>query len=239
MVIDRDLLKRNDKKIQSLLVDKKDKIETKETLYLLYPKRYEVKRVAKIGITVEIVGAVLLMNKQHEYTVITLPNLIEFEPVSIESVKLNGAEYVVCEFIPPVFINNVDVIDDADVPFTLLDEFLLSGRIPFYLEISDILKIFSKGAKTTGAKFTKTIILVELLLAMIARDKSGKLNARSVYNKKELTSSNIRWVGLKEVDLFFRNTPSRILGNYFNKALTIAVTDDNPDESDLDTVLKL
>lgn len=235
MRINKELLIRDDKLIKSLLVYTKDGINIKEKLYMVYPDRYNNIGLTRIGVNIEVTGVAMLMTESKKYSVITIPNMIEVLPASIDNTTVDDEDYVVMTFLPNKFVSSITTTDDADIPVTLFEEFVQLGKIPFFMDTGDLLKTFNKTNITTSSSVFGSSIIVELLLALISRTKDGKL-ARQKLNKEEMTSDNIKYIGISKVEGYLNNT-SRIIGSYFGNGLTAALNDDDPVDTDMDDIL--
>jgi len=228
-----ELLKRNDEKIKKLLNSKKDGIECLDTLYVLFPKRFEDKGLATIDDVVEVLGVCLVMDKDYNYTVFKLPNLLRFSPIAIESFDVNGKEYIKMEFMPPNFIIAKTVIDSADPVFIMLEDWPVRANFPFYVTKDEVLQIITKSVETTSTKLGKFPNRFSSLLAVSSRDKSGKMESRHIPNIKET-----KWVGLIDASAIYNNNLSRLIGGYLNKGMTVGILEDKTEKTELEKVLR-
>jgi len=234
----KELLVRKDTKIQNLLTTTSKGIDISTTLYALFPARFLKKSMAVIGAKIEVAGAILIMNDKHEYTVISLPNLISFAPSTLESIIVDEKDYMIMEFAVPNFIDSVNVIDSADILVDMIDDFLMKSQAPFYLNTSDVFKLLSKGSKTTSSKITKNIIVSELLTSLVMKSTTGA--ARSTLSRADQDdSTKVSVVGLSSVSGLGNNV-SKLVGSYLSEGLDSILADDTPqEETELEKILKL
>lgn len=234
----KEMLKRDDNKIQKLLTTTSKGIDTASTLYAIFPNRFIEKGMAIVGSKIEVAGSVLVMNDKHEYTVITMPNLISFAPSTMETITINEKDHMIMEFSAPNFIDSLDVINSADILVDMIDDFLMKTQAPFYLNTSDVLKLLTKGAKTTSSKVTKNIIVSELLTALVMKSDNGA--ARSTLSRVDQDDINkVSIVGLSNVSGLGNNI-SKIMGSYFSEGLDSVLANEDPgEETELEKVLKL
>jgi len=234
----KELLVRKDTKIQNLLTTTSKGIDTSATLYALFPARFLEKSMAIIAAKIEIAGAILLMNDKHEYTVMSLPNLISFVPSTLESIIINEKDYMFMEFTVPNFIDSINVIDSADILVDMIDDFLMKSQAPFYLNTSDVFKLLSKGSKTTSSKMTKNIIVSELLTSLVMKSSTGA--ARSTLSREDQDDINkVRVIGLSSISGLGNNV-SKLVGSYLSEGLDSILADDtSQEETELEKILKL
>lgn len=232
-MFNKELLKRNDKKIKSMLKKKGETIECSDTLYVIFPKRFEDKDLATIDDVVEVLGVCLVMDDSYNYTVFKLPNLIRFSPISIENIDVDGKPYIKMEFMAPNFIMSTSVIDSADPVFTMLEDWPVRANFPFYVNKDEALQIITKSLETTGTKLGMFPNRYSSLLAVCSRDESGKIESRHVENIKVT-----KWVGLIDASSIYNNNLSRIMGGYFNQGLAVGILEEHPEKTELEKVLR-
>jgi hypothetical protein len=89
-------------------------------------------------------------------------------------------------------------------------------------------------------KATENILLLEVLTAVITRLKENPLvEIRNVIKKKEdLKKLEYIYVGLSDVYYSYRSTTSKLLGNYFKKAINSSILYPEKEISDLEKVLR-
>jgi len=234
----KELLVRKDSVIQNLLSDTTNGIDTSATLHMLFPSRFLTKGMAIMGSKMEVAGATLIMNDKHEFTVITLPNLISFNPSTVESITIDNKDYTMMEFTAPNFIDSIDVIDSADILVDMIDDFLMKSQAPFYMNTSDIFKLLSKGAKTTSTKITKNIIVPELLTSLVMKSDNGA--ARSTLSRADQDNTNkVSVVGLSTISGLENNT-AKLVGSYLSEGIDSILADSTTqEETELEKILKL
>jgi len=232
-MFNKQLLKRNDKKIKSMLTKRNGMIECSNTLFVLFPKRYETKGLANIDDTVEVFGVCLVVDKDYNYTVFKLPNLIRFSPIAIDMEEIDGKEYFKMEFKPPMFIESTQVIDNADPVFVMLEDWAAWANVPFFLTKDEVLQTITKSIDTTSTKFGTVLNRFSSLLAVIDRDETGSIETRHMKDIKVR-----KWVGLVDASSIYNNNFARIVGGYFNKGLAVGILKDKTEVTELEKVFR-
>ena len=239
MKIVKELFTRNDKKIQKMLVEKDDTMEITEPLFILFPERFIAKEMAKIANKIEVIGAFMIMNNDHEYTVMSLPNLIQLSPTTIETIQLNDIPYVLMGF-KDIMISSMGILFEANTIVTVINEFIVKSNVPFYFNTTDLFKLLNKSAITTPTNITKNTIVSELLTSLVVKGVDISSTARSQLSREDMDDiEKIRILGLENISGLGNNI-SKIMGNYFNLGLTSALVDDGAnEETELEKILKL
>jgi len=226
--------KKNDKLIKSKLKDSKESISVTERMYVFYPKRFEDIEFAVIANTVKLLGIFILTNERNEYAYINIPLMLELEPSSIEDVTIDEIPYTKLTLEKDdLLICNKKVIKDGGFIFTLLDEFCLKGKVPFYVEYEKLVDLFLSSGKFNGSKIGNNPASIEAIVSIIGREK-GSLDTFIRSGKKDLnklTSNDIEFVGLSDVNHGIPTNIAKLTGPYLNDGLTsVLVNNDKVQE---------
>ncbi len=233
-------LKRDPNYIKSNLIMKDEFTLTKKDTYIVFPEKYEKKDLAELG-NVCLVTGVFAIVMGDRYGVMTIPNHIEITPVEIEQVDINGDVYyrLFIEANTDIFSNN-NIVKKSDRVYNLLDLFLMQGKVPWYIEYEDLVKVFTNVGKYTGLTATDKLLPVETIISIISKYKKDLTkDYRLVINKpQDLKTKPVEYVGLMDVYYTYKSTVSKLLGNFFKKAIDSTILYPEKEVTDIENVLR-
>jgi len=238
--LDISKLKRDDKKIKSLLKQSDTFITINSDCYVLFPERYEKKDLAVLSNTSQVLGifAIVVGNT---YGLTKIPNLVELVPDEIDQVEINNEIYYRLTFNKgDVLINNINIVKKSDKAYDFFETYILQGKIPWYIEYEDIITVFANLEKYTGLKAIKNTLVIETLASVITKVKNNPEIDYRLAIKKESDIVKIKpeYVGLMDVYYSFKSTTNKLLGNFFSKAINSSILYPEKDMSDLETALR-
>ena len=233
-------LKRNDKKIKSLLKLTDTFVTINSDAYVLFPERYEKKDLAILGNTCQVLGifAIVVGN---EYGLTKMPNMLELVPDEIEQVEINDEVFYKFTFNKgDVLINNTNIVKKSDKAYDFFELFMMQGKIPWYVDYTDIVTIFSNLEKYTGLKAVKNSLVIETLSGVITKvEDNPEIDYRLAIKKEsDLVKIKPEYVGLMDVYYSYKSTTNKLLGNFFSKAINSSILYPEKDMSDLEKTLR-
>ena len=238
--IDISKLKRDDNYVKSFLKKVDNFIIVNTDCYVLFPARYENKELALLANTSQVLGvfAIVIGNK---YGITKIPNLVEMVPDEIDQVEINNDIYYRFTFNKgDVLINNINIVKKSDNAYNFFELFILQGKIPWYVEYTDVVEIFKHLEKYTGLKAVKNTLVIETLMGIITKVKNNpEIDYRLAIKKEsDLDKISPEYVGLMNVYYSYKSTTNKLLGNYFNQAINSSILYPEKKISDLEQVLR-
>jgi len=226
--------KKNTNKLYKLLKDGSESITVDETLYVYYPKRFEEIGLSIITTTVKVLGVFILANEKNEYLYVNIPLILELEPSLIEDVMIEDVLYTRLTLSKGnKLIVSKKVIKDGGFIFTLIDEFCLKGKIPFYVEYDKLAELFLSSGKFNGSKIGNNPAGISTIVSIITRDKKDLKKFIRSTNKdlKKLSRDDIEFVGLSDVEYGIPTNIGKLTGPYLNDGITsVLVNNDEVQE---------
>ncbi len=234
--------KKNDKLLKSKLKDSKESILVNETLYVYYPKRFEDIHIATIATNVKMVSIFILADAKNNYAFINIPLIVDINPSSIEDVMVGDALYTKLTLNKnDALISNKKVIKDGSFIFTLYDEFIVKGKVPFYMEYESLVDLFLSSGKFNGAKIGDNPSGIEAMVSVIARDKKdlNKFIRTSSLDLNKLTNTDIAFIGLTDVNHGLSTNIAKLTGAYLNDGITSILVNDNLIETEIEKYYRM
>jgi hypothetical protein len=109
--------------------------------------------------------------------------------------------------------------------YDIYNEILSKSNIPWYLSYNDLGSIFDTAKSLAGANVGENPEVTELLISIIARDKTDKnIYFRSTLESlDDLKTKSPAYISLKDVTYAASNTTNKLAGSYFSKAVVSAL----------------
>lgn len=234
--------KRNPDKVKSVLVENKDKqISTKIGCKIQFPSRFAERGIASIGSTVFCMGCFVLVLDTGDYSVININSMIELTPQKVSLTTIDEIEYYELYFdANTVVIKTSDVIKNDALMFNLFDEFIFKGKIPWYMDYSDLGKLFDTAESHGGSNVNKNLEVIEFIASLVTRLKEDrtKFVRNSIKDYSETTKDNISFVPLSSVFYSVNNTLNKLAGSYFNDGITSAIVNPTDKVEKIESILR-
>ena len=205
----------------------------KETL-LLFPVRFVEIGLAKLKRTVEI-PRIYMVIVDNKYAVSTIPVSMEVSPNKIEIEDIDGVEYYVLTFLPnSIFTANRKSVKSSGLIYDLYNEFLVKGKIPFFIDYDSISSIFLNILKYGGSDIGKDHVIIDTLVSIVARDsKDLKAYYRTTSMKEPFTP-----IGLDNIISGYHNNTARLTGSYLQLGIGAAINDQVEEATPIEKVLR-
>jgi hypothetical protein len=226
-------MKRDPEYFKKIIVKDNNKIITKESLKIEFPKRYIDKGLAKIGSNIEIYGIFALV-KDDKYCVSNIPVMVYTSPIIINERTINKAEYVVFEYGPnsPI-INDITVLKNNILTEALFQEFIINGKMPWFIEYEDVIVMFKNMVKYAASAIGENHVSSELITSYIARSRKDiKLFHRNAPNDEYI------FAPLDDVFYSANSTFAKLAGNYFSDAIISAIKQPEKSPTKLEKLLR-
>jgi len=210
-------LKRDPKTLSKALVLESDTYVSKEAIRILIPKRYMKAGFLTIDTVVKTLGIFIFITEDYKYSVCSIPLTLELNPHTLETITIGNKEYFLLHFNKgDTVINTNKLIRSKDFVFGIIDEFLIKGNTPFFLEYEDIPNIFSVVRKYTGSDVADDISSITALTSLVARHPDN------TYFRTD-TKKPLKMIALNNPLFRYHDTFSKLTANYLKKGVISAL----------------
>jgi len=233
--------KRNPSVLTKHFKEKEKRIVTDKDMYILVHSKFVDKELTILDNVCKVMGILAVVDEDKNYTIMTIPGMYNVEPSGIENIEIDGELYYTLHIeAGDDLISDTTVVKDSNNAYKVFDLFILSGKIPFFLEYEDLLDVFANLPKFAGIKLGKDTLPFEVFVAMVARDKNDNTkDYRLIINdRKDLNSKKPEWVGLMNIYYSFGSTLSKVAGSYFKTGTLAAIVNKNEKPTKLEQLLK-
>jgi len=234
-------LKRNPSKIKNSLKTTGDMVIAKKNLSIIFPQKFVDKELTILDNICEILGIIIIMDEDLNYSVMTVPGKLSTEPNEIETVEIGDELFVklIIEEGNAIFTSN-KIVKNTDLIYQIFELLMLQGKVPFYLNYIDLYKVFSNIPKYTGSDVGIDTLGFEVLIAISARNPNNlDMQFRKyIKDNKDMVETTPAWVGLKNIYYSYNSTLSKIAGSYFKKGLIAAIVKPEDKSTTLENILR-
>ena len=220
--------KRDPVTIKKLYKHKGDGVVATDDFYIVFPERYLSKELAVMGQSVKLLSIYAIVDSNDNYAVVSAPIFMDVVPSLVTRTIIDGVVNVVLHIDKgSLFIPNRTALRNASFMYNLMEEFLMQGKVPWFMSYDDLSDIMLNSVKYAGNNVGNDIVAMEIMASIVARDSRDKhIPYRLVKNKHKVKPA---YIGLSNVYYAFDNTLSKLMGGYMKQGVTTAIV--NPEET--------
>ena len=118
--------------------------------------------------------------------------------------------------------------------------FIAKGKIPWYLNYSDLGILFTTAKLHAGANLGVDNAALEMIVSSLARDPQDRMRyyRHSVDTPKDTRNNPPDIIPLRSVALSTTNTTAKLLGNYMQEGVTSALVSPTERSESIETMLR-
>lgn len=189
------------------------------------PTRFAERNLAQVGLETHIVGIYAIVVEDKYYAVSLVNAFVPIKPSSINKVLIYGVENYEFVFDPgATVIISLDLVQRDKVAFSIYDEYMSKGNVPWYLNYDDMGRLFGTARKHAGASTGDNFTVTETINSLIARDPQDRTlyYRQTIKSRQELQTRPPAYIPLKGV-MYLSNTINKVAGSFFGTAVTSAL----------------
>lgn len=229
------VLKRNPNVISKYFKTSNSIVTTNSDLVVMFPERYLESDLAVVDNTVRTIGIYAILDNKNNYGVVNVPIMQELSPFSIESMSVDNIKYKVLNFKKnTVFMPSSKLVVNADFVYNLFNDFFSSGRVPWFLDYTDVSNMFLESSKYLGNPIGTNLLAFEVMSSVIARDPTNLTK----YYRLSKTKDNPKFVGLDNLYYSFNSTGAKLIGSQLRAGLTNAMLQPETKTSETTNILR-
>lgn len=219
-------VKRDALKIKSNLQETKDhQLITKKGCRIYIPRRYEESGLAFLDDRI-LITCIYMMVFENAYSIVNCPTKMEITPDSINIVDIDGESYFEFMFFAGGIITpNTNLVMEDTFVYYIYDRFIAKGKIPLFLNYTDLGRILEASARFAGANIAPNNVVMEMVVASISRDIKDrtKYYRHSIKSMQDQDTNPPAFIALRNIMYGTTNTTSRLVGSYDAIAFTSAL----------------
>lgn len=235
-------LKRDPTKIHADLKKLNDgTIITQAGCKIYIPQNYEDKKLVVVGVETYILGIFAIVLGDQFYGVSIAPAMMRVEPDEVNTIKVDDEEYMELGFDKgSVVIADKNLVQDNKLLFSVYNEFVAKGSVPWYFNYEDLGNLFRLSQYYTGSKLGANHAIMELIAATICRNPNNpKQQFRHIIDTKaDLLKYDPRVIKLNSVTFGATNTTSKLIGAYWEEGLNSALIQPSQQREPIEDLLR-
>jgi len=212
----------------------------KKSMKILIPARYAERGLADIGNEIYIIAICCIILEDKYYSVLNIIAKMRITPSETNNIKIRGVDYLEFCFGPgETMVGNTKMIKKDTLVYSVYDEFIAKGKIPWYYNYSDYGDIFKSAKEYADANVGLNPLIIQTLVSILTKNpKNLNETYASVINTKEDLGKIVPvYVPLKSVEHASSNTMSRLGGSYFDRAAVAAMNDPSEVVTPMENIL--
>ena len=216
-------------------------IITQSGCKIYLPQKYEDQRLAVIGVETYILGIHAIVVGDKYYGVSMAPAMMRVEPDSVNTVKIDEVEYFELGFEKnSVVIADKNLVQDNKLLFSIYNEFIAKGFVPWYCTYRDLGELFQLSGHYAGSQLGANHAIVELVAATIARNPDNpKQQFRHILEKPaDVRNKQPRIIKLTSVSYGATNTTAKLIGAFWEEGLASALTHPSDQREPIEDLLR-
>ncbi len=220
-------LVRDPAKVHACLQELDDgRLIAKRALKIYQPTRFAERGLASIGIETNIVGIYAIVTEDNFYGVSMVNAMMRIEPTSTVKIQIDGEEFYEFYFeAGSTVCSSVMLVKTDTLVYKIYDEIIAKGRVPWYLEYSDLGKLFDTAFYHAGARIGTNHEVTELIISMIARNPKDR---HQYYRKDVVSLDDMKlnppaFIPLRSVTYAATNTLNKLAGSFFTEGVVSAL----------------
>lgn len=214
-------------------------IRTKTGCKAYIPKRFIERGIASIGNENYSLGIFPIVLATGEYLLFNVIAFVYLTPSAFNSVVIDGEDFIEFTFDPnTTVIKTMDLVQKDTLVYSVFNEFVSSGNIPWYVDYIDAGALFDTAGTIAGTSIGKNPETVEILIATISRKKKEKMEYFRTSTKEEILKTQPVYVPLKSVSYSATNTTNKLAGAYFDEGVASALINPTTKADTIGTILR-
>ena len=205
------------------------------TIDVYVPEMYAERSLYHNDEYVTVLGLLkIVVNKKINVTLM-MTTMLTMIPSFITKETVDDYPYIVLHFNRgDLFIRNTELIRDSSVMFNIFNTFINLGRIPPFINYSQIQHIFDNDKLLVGLNFGINHSTYEVVFAHMYRDTKDPFKFYRYTQMK--TPPKI--VSMNQISHGPISASSRMIGGYMNDGVVSALVHDNEDPSVIENLLR-
>lgn len=219
-----------------------NQIITLQDCKIQIPVRFVQKGLAQVGIDTYAYGIYAIILADGTYAVSSVTAMIKLKPNKILTTTIDDVLYYEFYFdAGSVVIDNTVLVKKDTSIYDVLDEFIFSGNIPWYINYEDLGKIFDSAKKYANSNVGQSYEISELLASLVARNPNDRTKYYRTFVEKytDLITAPQSFVPLKSVFYSVTNTFNKLAGNYFNDGVVSALVNPSTKVERVENLLRM
>jgi hypothetical protein len=205
------------------------------------PTRFEDCRLANIASDIRVVG-IFMISVEDKYYGVSLANaMMSLTPTTTSIVTVAEEDYYEFTFEKgSVVCPNMDLVKDDKLVYSIYDEIIAKGHVPWYFSYEDLGKLFATAKYHGGINLGSTNAPLEMIAAAISRDMKDrtKYYRHSIKTLANQYDTPPAFIAFRNVIHGATNTTAKLMGAYFDDGLMSALVNPSTKTEGIEDLLR-
>ena len=206
---------------------------------LIIPSHWLTTNLVVTGQQTYVTSIYMLMDDRDNYAVSIANCMVRIQPSSMSTVQIGKKEYTAFEFdAGETIFPSKEVVRNNKLIYYIFDEFIAKGRVPAYMNYTDLGRLFDSSVYYAGIELASTPTIVHAMVSTIARDPDNpQTYFRHVSDGDDL--DRVKFIEMKNSIHAATNTSARMVGSYFSQNLDSALINPQEREHEIESLLRM
>lgn len=232
-------LTRDKGQVLKALEDDEQATVARQPCWILVPATWRNANLAIVGQEIFVAGYYMLLSRSGHYAVSNAACMVKITPSSMSTTTLEGKEYILFEFdTGATLFPTKKVVKDNKLIYSIFNEFIAKGRVPVYMDYTDLGKIFDTTQYYAGVNLSSTPTIIHAMASVIARDPDDP----QTYFRHSTTGDDlerVKFIPMKTSIHAATNTTARMIGAHFSDNLDSALLNPSDREEEIERYLRM
>lgn len=205
------------------------------------PERYVDRNLASIGIETYLYGIYAMLLEDDRYAISVTHAMLKITPFKSLKIKIGEVPYYEFHFpAKSIVFPATEVVKRNVFIFDVLDEFMFQGKIPWFLDYTDVGRLFDTAKEFATSSIASSPETIELLASMIARTSTDRMQyyRNSLPDDPKASIPPPAYIPFKSVFYAATNTLNKLAGNYFQQGVVSALVTPTEDVQRLEQLIR-
>lgn len=206
-----------------------------DSLEIRVSKRYEVYGLQEVTDSINTLGVMdVIIDNKFQFSLNILAQFTMI-PTDMGEMVIDGVPYLVAYFKHgDVFMKSTFVVKNASVVYAIWVEYITRGKPLYTLKYNQISQVFDRVKQLTGSSIGVDRVVFELVVSHLAR------NPDNLFEQYRFTdmSKPAHLINLRSVAYAPTSTTARIIGSYFDDALTASMLNTSTQRQPFEDLLR-
>jgi hypothetical protein len=213
---------------------------TKKDAIIHVPVRFAEVGLAELSGRTYVFGLIPIIDAASgEYGVLNACTMVELSPSKVLKTVVKDEEYYELHFYAGgVVITDMNCVKKDTLPYSIIDEVIFKGKVPWYVDYVDLGKIYDTARIYANSNVGESSETVEFIASLMYRSEAN----RTVYAREIMKGydehDKMAYIPLKSVIYAANNTLNKLTGSYFKDGVNSAIVNPTKKVEAIESILR-
>lgn len=227
--------------LSRLVVAEDGRVLARAPCRIQVPERWMSVGLGNIGEVTSVYGFFPILFDDDVYGVMNVCAMMDLTPSRTTTVTIDEETYYEFHFDEnSSVIRTLSLIRQDTLTFTVMDELMMKGKVPWWATVDDLCSVFDTADKHADSRIGKIPQTIEFLVGVTARriEERAKSLRHTAESWDDFKLDRIEFIPLKSVFFAVNNTVSKLSGAHFASGVVSAITNPSSKTSKVEKILR-